>query len=197
MSPDIPHHPDEKSLLQLVAAGDENAFRVLFEQYQDKVFKVAWKYLKSRALAEEVVQEVFIKLWYQKETLTAVDYFKTWLQTLARNHIIDFMRKLDVRDAANRQWADGASREENTTDHKIRTAQYEHLLETALAELSDQQRAVYRLAKEQGLTYEQIGEQLSLSPLTVKTHMQRALRSIRDFLRNHGEVYLLLLLMGR
>ena len=184
-------------MLRLVAGGDEDSFRVLFEKYQDKVFKVACKYLKSASLAEEVVQDVFIKLWFQKETLTGIDYFSTWLQTLARNHIIDFMRKLDVRSAADRQWAYNAGQEENTTDHKIRNAQYEQLVEKALGELSDQQRAVYKLAKEQGLTYDQIGEVLSLSPLTVKTHMQRALRSIRDFLKRHGEVYLLLLLMGK
>ena len=184
-------------MLQRVAGGDEDAFRDLFERYQDRVYKVAWKYLKSDALAQEVVQDVFIKLWLQKETLTGVDYFNTWLQTLARNHIIDFMRKLDVRAAAQKQYADGAGQEENTTDHKVRTAQYERLVGEALAGLSEQQLAVYRLAKEQGLTYEQIGEQLSLSPLTVKTHMQRALRSIRDFLKKHGEVYLLLLLMSR
>lgn len=197
MPPDLPHHYDEKELLRLVAGGDEDSFRVLFEKYQDKVFKVACKYLKSASLAEEVVQDVFIKLWFQKETLTGIDYFSTWLQTLARNHIIDFMRKLDVRSAADRQWAYNAGQEENTTDHKIRNAQYEQLVEKALGELSDQQRAVYKLAKEQGLTYDQIGEVLSLSPLTVKTHMQRALRSIRDFLKRHGEVYLLLLLMGK
>lgn len=192
-----PESHDDKELLRLVAAGDEDSFRALFEKYQDRVFKVAWKYLKSHALAQEVVQEVFIKLWYQRATLTGVEYFSTWLQTLSRNHIIDFMRKLDVRDAAHQQWAEGVGKEENTTDHKIRTAQYERLVEQALGELSDQQLAVYRLAKEQGLTYEQIAEALSLSPLTVKTHMQRALRSIRDFLKRHGEVYLLLLLMGR
>jgi len=193
--PESPHN--EKELLRLVARGDEESFRVLFNDYNDRVYKTAYQYLKSYDLAKEVVQEVFIKLWQRKETLAEVEHFKTWLQTLTKNHIIDFMRKLDAQDNARKKWADGAGDTENTTDYKVRNAQYERLLEEALGKLSDQQRAVYRLSKEKGLSREQIATELSMSPNTVKTHMQRALSAIRDFLKDHGEVYLLLLLMGR
>ncbi|HSC39506.1 MAG TPA: sigma factor-like helix-turn-helix DNA-binding protein, partial [Chitinophagaceae bacterium] len=70
------------------------------------------------------------------------------------------------------------------------------LLATAVDGLSDRQRTIYKLAKEEGLTYEEIGVLLALSPLTVKTHMARALQAVRDFLEKHGEVYLVLLLIG-
>jgi RNA polymerase sigma-70 factor (ECF subfamily) len=191
----LPHN--EKALLGLVAQGDEDAFSLLFNTYSDKVYKVAYLYLKSYDLATEVVQEIFIKIWDEREKLTAVNSFDTWLPTVARNHIIDFMRKRDALDAAHQKWADGVGKEENNTDYKIRNDQYRQLLRDAVAGLPEQQRIVYQLSKEQGLTREQIAQQLSLSPLTVKTHMQKALRSVRDFLRDHGEIYLLLLLMGR
>ena len=195
MPPESPHN--EKELLRLVARGDADSFRLLFNAYNDRVYKTAYQYLKSYDLAKEVVQEVIIKLWDKKETLAEVDHFKTWLQTLSKNHIIDFMRRLEAQDSARRKWADGVGHMENTTDYKVRNAQYDRLLEEALGKLSDQQRAVYKLSKEKGLSREQIAAELAMSPNTVKTHMQRALSSIRDFLKDHGEVYLLLLLMSR
>ena len=194
MPPESPHN--ERELLRLVARGDADAFSVLFKQHSDKVYATAYQYLKSYDLATEVVQEIFIKLWERKETLTGVEHFKTWLQTLTKNFIIDFMRKLDAQDSARQKWADGAGHMENTADYKVRNAQYDRLLEEALSKLSDQQRAVYQL-KEKGLSRAEIAAELRMAPNTVKTHMQRALSAIREFLKDHGEVYLLLLLMGR
>jgi RNA polymerase sigma-70 factor (ECF subfamily) len=117
--------------------------------------------------------------------------------TLTKNHIIDYVRKLAVREAAHRQWASDSPLHDNSADYKARASQYERLLEEAMGELSPQQQAVFKLARAKGLTYEQIAQELSLAPSTVKTHMARALSSIKDFLRKHGEVYLLLLLMGK
>jgi len=67
----------------------------------------------------------------------------------------------------------------------------------AINQLPLQQQRVYKLAKEQHLSYEAIAQELSLSPLTVKTHMARALDAIRSYLKRHGEVFLLLLLVSR
>ncbi len=187
----------EKELLRQIARGDEASFSYIFEQYQDKVYKAAWLYLKSDALAKEVVQDVFIKLWSKRTELGGVLSFSSWFMTLAKNHIIDYVRKLAVRETAQQQWANDGPVHENSTDYKARASQYERLLEEAMGELSPQQQAVFKLARARGLTYEQIAQELSLAPSTVKTHMARALSSIKDFLRKHGEVYLLLLLMGR
>jgi RNA polymerase sigma-70 factor (ECF subfamily) len=179
-----------------VAEGDEAAFRVLFEHYQDTVYKVAFKYLKSYALAQEVVQEVFIKFWSRRVEMGTVLSLHAWLYTVARNYIIDYMRTVTVHDEAQKQWADDALPHDNTADYKARTSQYRRLLATAVDGLSDRQKTIYKLAKEEGLSYEEIGVLLALSPLTVKTHMARALQSVRDFLEKHGEVYLVLLLIG-
>ena len=187
---------NERALLRQVAGGDQAAFRILFEHHQDIVYKVAFKYLKSHALAQEIVQEVFIRLWSRKAELVTVISLDAWLYTVARNYIIDYMRTLTVHDEAQQQWAGDASQHDNTADYKARTSQYRRLLETAVDGLSDRQKAIYKLAKEEGLSYEEIGVLLALSPLTVKTHMSRALQSIRDFLERHGEVYLVLLLIG-
>lgn len=180
-----------------VALGNTDAFTRLFEHYNDSVYKSAWWYLKSHALAQEIVQEVFIKVWSRKSELQQVITFYPWLTTLTKYYIIDYMRSMSSKALAQQTWAGDLPVQENSTDFKVRNSQYERLLEQALEQLPSQQKKIYKLARVDGLTYEEIGQRLSLSPFTVKTHMQRALTSIREFLRNHGEIYLLLLLMSR
>jgi len=180
-----------------VSQGDEDAFAALFEHYNDSVYKTAWYYLKTHDLAQEIVQEVFIKVWNKKSDLKQVLSFYPWLSTLAKHYIIDYLRSMSAKAATQQAWADDLPVEDNSADHKARTSQYERLLEKAVQQLPTQQRKIYSLARGEGLTYEEIGQRLSLSPFTVKTHMQRALSSIREFLRGHGEIYILLLLMSR
>lgn len=195
MRPEPLHN--EKELLMQVALGNTDAFTRLFEHYNDSVYKSAWWYLKSHALAQEIVQEVFIKVWSRKSELQQVITFYPWLTTLTKYYIIDYMRSMSSKALAQQTWAGDLPVQENSTDFKVRNSQYERLLEQALEQLPSQQKKIYKLARVDGLTYEEIGQRLSLSPFTVKTHMQRALTSIREFLRNHGEIYLLLLLMSR
>lgn len=185
----------DRDLIHLVAKGSEDAFTRLFRLHQQRVFQTALVYLKSSAGAEEVVQEVFIKIWQKRERLAAVEHFEAWLLTLTKNHIIDHLRKLARESALIRTLPGQEELQENTTDHKARESQYQALLQQAMQELSPRQQEIYHLLKDEQLTYEQAGERLGLSALTVKTHISRAFQSIRSFLEKHGEVYVLLLLL--
>ncbi|PZR25079.1 MAG: hypothetical protein DI535_19655 [Citrobacter freundii] len=185
----------DKDLIHLVAKGSEDAFTRLFRLYQERVFQTAIVYLKSSAGAEEVVQEVFIRIWQKRESLIEIQHFEAWLRTLTRNHIIDHLRKLARESALMKGLPGHAELQENTADYKARESQYKQLLQEAMKELSPRQQEIYRLLKDEQLTYEQAGERLGLSALTVKTHISRAFQSIRSFLEKHGEVYVLLLLL--
>lgn len=188
---------NEKDLINLVAKGNGPAFSQLFERYQDKVYKTAFFYLKSEAAAEEVVQEVFIKIWQKKQSLQDVTYFTSWLLKLTKHHIIDHLRKIARESAILEKLGQQGQPSDNTTDFRARHYQYQLLLQQALSNLSPKQKDVYKLVKEQGLSYEEAGEQMGLSPLTVKTHVARALQSIREFLQKHGEIYFILLLIKK
>jgi RNA polymerase sigma-70 factor (ECF subfamily) len=95
-----------------------------------------------------------------------------------------------------RKWVKQNELSENTADHKILNAENQQLFQQAIGHLSPQQQQVYKLAKEQGLSYDAISQQLSISPLTVKTHMARALASIRLFLQQNGDLSILLIIAG-
>lgn len=188
---------NDKDLINLVAKGNELAFSQLFENYHDRVYKTAFFYLKSDTGAEEVVQEVFLKVWHKRQSLQEVTYFTSWLLKLTKHHIIDHLRKMAREAAALEKLSQREQKTENSTDFRARHYQYELLLKQAISGLSPRQKDIYKLVKEEGLTYEEAGERLKLSPLTIKTHMSRALQSIREFLQNHGEIYFILLLLKK
>lgn len=187
---------EEATLLALLAEDNEYAFQLLFDRHRNRIYRIAMLYVKSPALAEDIVQDVFLKLWFQRKNLTALSSLESWIYTVAKNLTINSLKKLTHEWTAKEKWTQDNIQFENTTDHKIRKAQYKKLLQIAIEKLPAQQQKVYFLAKEKGLSYETIASQLSLSPLTVKTHMSRALASIRVFLRKHDIDFLLLFIAG-
>ena len=121
---------------------------------------------------------------------------ESWLFILTKNLTLNSLKKIAHEWTAREKWVIQNELSENNADHKILNAECQQLLQQAIGQLSPQQQQVYKLAKEDGLSYDAISMQLSISPLTVKTHMQRALASIRLFLKQHGELSILLIAAG-
>jgi RNA polymerase sigma-70 factor (family 1) len=153
-------------------------------------------YVKSPVIAEEIVQDVFLKLWFQRKNLTEIRSLESWLFTITKNLTLNCLKKIGHEWTAREKWVKENDLSENNTDHKILNAENQQLLHQAIQQLSPQQQQVYKLAKEQGLSYEAIGKQLDISTGTVKTHMARALASIRLFLQQNGELSVLLIIAG-
>ena len=174
---------NERKIVQLLSQGNTDAFVQVFNQYHDRIYRVAMQYVKSQALSEEIVQDVFMKLWEKREALSQVLNFEAWFITLSKNYILNYLKRMANERNIREKWISEVPQTEEKTDHHIRHAEYTQLMEQALDNLSEQQRMVYTLAREQKLSYEAIGKELSLSPNTVKTHMSRALQSIRAFFK--------------
>jgi RNA polymerase sigma-70 factor (family 1) len=193
MPPKLPL--EEPALVALLKQDSEYAFELVFNHYYNMVYKIAMLYIQSPAVAEDIVQDVFLKIWFQRKNLPDIISFESWIYTLTRNLTINYMKKLAHEWKARDRWTTENERVENSTDHKLRNAQYNELLVEAIGKLPQQQQKVYTLAKENGLSYEAIARELSLSPLTVKTHMARALASIRSFLQKHDKEFTILFIM--
>lgn len=176
---------NEGEVLRLLKQGSELAFAQLFDHYRPRIYRTARRFLKSTELAEEIVQEVFLKVWLKRETLHQVESLDAFLYTMARNLTFDALRKLSTESIAKQQLALAAEESDNITDLTLQENQYTELLEQAVAQLSPQQKQVFQLAKVEGLTHEAIAERLNISRLTVKTHMAKALQSIRSHLQPH------------
>lgn len=187
---------DNDALLALLNEDSDYAFQALFDRYRNHAYKVAMLYVKSPALAEDIVQDVFMKVWFQRKNLLAIASFEAWLYTLTRNFSLNCLKKIAHEFKARHSFTAGHPAFEDTADHKVRDLQYQELLFKAIEQLPEQQQKVYYLAKEKGLSYQAIAGNLSLSPLTVKTHMARALMSIRSFLRKYDRELLILFIIN-
>lgn len=183
----------DKTLFALVAAGDSSAYRILFERYYDRLRFNAMKFLKSTYWAEEIVQEVFLWVWDNRNTLVEIDHPGAWLYRIVSNKCFDRSRKQEleirvlyaIQVAAEKQ---PTTEQQHAYDLKV----LQQLIAAAVANLSPQQRLIYTLKEKEGLSYKEIGAQLGISPHTVHNHLNRAYQAVRNYLLEHGD-YLVLL----
>ncbi|PUZ29991.1 RNA polymerase sigma-70 factor, ECF subfamily [Chitinophaga costaii] len=175
----------EAALLVLLAKGDEAAFNALYFAYSQAVYKAAMAYLRDEEAAREVVQEVFIKLWEQKEGAAHLQKLQDYLFIIARNIIFNQFKKRANQLLALKEYLPANALQVNNADHPLQEKMYDELLRSAIDKLPPERKKIYLLAKEQGYSYEAIAGLLGISPFTVKNQMAQALRFIRLYINRH------------
>jgi len=183
------HKYEEAKLISLLAKDSEYAFQLMYDRYRNRIYHTAIRYLKSPLLAQETVQDVFLKLWLERKNLDPGRPIEAWLYTVAKNNLLNRLKRIASEWKALHQFQLNTPQSENSAGDKVEDSQYRQLLQQALLELPDQQQKVFYLARQEHLTYVEIGERLGISPLTVKTHMARALSHIKAYLAAHGETF--------
>lgn len=170
----------EGDLGELLAQGSQVAFRELYNRYWKKVYKLALNYLKQPQEAEDLVQNIFIKLWLKHSTLAEIKSFDAYLRVVTRHEVISYLRQNQLPVAE----LDG-NIEISTDDSPHKQAisrESAALISKAIEQLPPQRREVFKLSREQGLTYDQIASRTGIVRDTVKKHITRALVSIRQYL---------------
>lgn len=170
-----------EELLHHTSKGDEAAFSRLYRLYKNKVYTVALKLTESSFMAEEVVQDVFLKVWIRRETLASVRDFEDYLFIMTRNHVFTAWKRSERRQSTEGQWQMLFPESTNSAEHDFTAKEYQATLQKAIDLLPEQQKQVYLLSREQELKREEIARLLQISPETVKTHMSRAVRYIRAY----------------
>jgi RNA polymerase sigma-70 factor (ECF subfamily) len=178
-----------------MSTGDRKAFRELFNKYHRRIFAIALKITGVGETAEDVVQEVFIKLWMNKEKLPAIENFNAYLNTVTRNHIFNKLRKLAHEQIALQKLIAQQTLKEKSSSDQIVYNELEKLIHNAVAQLPSQQKKVYTLSRVYGLKHEEIAQQLGISSSTVKGHIVHALQHIKSFLRANGELVILFFIL--
>lgn len=166
-------------LLIYVHKGDEQAFKYLYELFRPKIYSIAIQYLKSEELAKEVVQDVFLKIWLDRAELIQITSLEAWLYKVAKNNILNRLKRIGIEMKAKDYFSSHTALISYEMEYQLESKEYTSILQEVINALPEQQRKVFELARIQKLSYEKIGEQMNLSPLTVKTHMARALKAIR------------------
>jgi len=181
---------EEKELLTRVARGDETAFHTLFSQYSHKVYHSALRLLQSASHAEDVLQEVFMKIWLGREKLPGINCFSAYLNTITRNHIYNALRKLAGEELLLEKLFSPppAANRPDTAIENMSLKELQDALQKVMATLTPQQKKVFELSRMEGLKHEEIALRLNISRETVKKHVSEALRIIRGQLLRYRQL---------
>lgn len=191
MTPGFQHI--DHDLLRLIAGGCEQSFRKLYDMYGGKVYTMAIGYLKSPMEAQDVVQEIFVKIWEKRDSLTRIDNFPAYLHVITRNMLINQLQKKIPVFNQDELTPQAVLPDRHLLHQQLDYRELTVLISKAIAQLPPRQQQVYRLSREQGLNHQQIAKELSLSYDTVREHMSKALKNIRASLaKQYGQFSLLL-----
>ena len=172
----------DRILLQHVAKGDKLAFRQLFDLYKLRLFSFVLQMTHSKVDAEEIVQDVFAKLWEIRTELVHVDYPGKYIYTIARNKTLNHLAKLARdRELLQQVWLN-LSQADNSTEAILQAQESQRLISEAINRLTLQRQTIFRLSREQGLTHEEIAAHLGLSKSRVKNILVEILKYIKDYL---------------
>lgn len=172
---------NETKLLQQVADGNEAAFTKLFYYWQPFLTTHINRITESKPLTEEIVQDVFLKVWQIREILSEVKNFKSYLLAVSKNHALNSLQKR-ARETLHRERhaLENQSQSEDAIDVKDI---YYSLVDEAIDKLSARQKEIYLLHRHQRFTYQQIADQLGIGKESVKTHLQLAVSAISKYVK--------------
>ena len=173
----------------------DESFKCLFDNYKNRLYGYVLAITHSHYTAEEITQEIFIKLWLCRDMLHGVENMDRYLFAIARNKTLNHLRKAayDVKLLRELQEKAMADHPLNNVEERALVSEYDRLLQDALSCLSPQRRLVYVLSRERGLNHKEIAAELQLSRNTVKNHMVEALRFLRHYFVDHGSMLPVLL----
>lgn len=186
-------HPlyNEKVLLEKVAAGDERAFRQLFDLYKERFYAVVLKMTGSDEVAKDIVQDTFMNIWDKRESLADVDNPSAYFFTAVYRRVYHHYRKV-AQEKKLLQKASPVNALVNTTEEMVLAHESNELISEAVAKLPAQQKLVFKLSRQEGLSREDVARQLHISPNTVRNHLADAIKFIRAFLRNSAATFLII-----
>lgn len=161
---------------QRIAAGDESAMEALFRAHYRPLCAFAYQYLKDRDRTEDLVQELFFKLWEDRARLNITTSMKAYLFTAVRNRCLTALKQSarlvplhsEVQEKGQEEAVDEA-------DHAERAAR----VRAAIADLPTERRKVFELSRYEGLKYHEIADRLGISVKTVENQMGKALKTLR------------------
>ncbi len=172
-------------LLTRLKNGDMLAFDRVYELYSHKLFSFIYKILKNEAEAEDIVQEVFVKIWESRHKLEDYKLLNSYIFTIAYNNSIDLIRKRINETKYLEHLKNSALGNDNpNVIGQIEFNELNILAKKLISNLPARQKQVYLLHREEGLTYPEIAEKLKISKNTVENHMVKALKYLRKNMDN-------------
>ncbi|OYD44149.1 hypothetical protein CHU00_18350 [Sphingobacterium cellulitidis] len=176
----------EENLLYRLKSGDMKAFESLYELYSSVIYNNIFRLIKNRTVSEDLLQDVFIKIWENREKIDPKQSFVAYLFICSRNIAFNFKRrlKLEITSSLNSNYS--LVLHTNAVDDWLEKKEVEQYIERIINELPEQRQRVFRLAKLDGKKYQEIADDLGISISTVKDHLVKANKFVKKYLIENG-----------
>jgi len=188
---------DESRLLNALRLGDAHAFDELYHHYSKPVFRKLVIMVKHVPLAEELTQDVFVKIWDKRAIIDIEKPFLYYLLTMANHTVSDFYRKAARENRLQEEIVSASAQLYNPIEEQLFYKESKEILNRAIENLPSQQKLVFKLCKIEGKSYEEVSQELGISTSTISNHIVKATKSIKQvfFLSKSGFVLLVLSLL--
>jgi RNA polymerase sigma-70 factor (ECF subfamily) len=186
----------DTDLAQKIRDSNELAFKEIYDRYHVQMYYIAKKYVKRNELAEDAVQDTFIKLWRKRESIDETKSIKGFLFTMLRNYLLNQLRDRKKEIVSITDVNRNLLQSRVMTDDDILYKEYHSILERGLTELTDRKREVFELRTKKGHTNSEVAELLKIDIKTVKTHFYLSSKFIRAYLKKHAGLMGVLIFFG-
>ena len=169
----------DQELCDLLKEGNEKAFAEIFRRYQVPLFDFAYKRIRDKDEAKDIVQEIFVKLWNNRTEIQIKTSLRSYLYRCVLNGVLNVLSRQVIREEHVHSLQQLIEEHTQEADYHIREADMERLINAEIAALPSKMREVFELRKKEYLSNREIAGKLGISEQTVETHMKRALRVLR------------------
>ncbi|MEO6962891.1 MAG: RNA polymerase sigma-70 factor [Puia sp.] len=176
----------EKDWLCQAADGERHAFTDLYTYYLDSLYQYVFLFTKSAYSTEEIVQDVFVRIWEHRQILREVESFKSYLFRAAKNRVIDYVRSREAEERALSRVLAGQKAAPETPDEAFDYKAYYHIVQEAIGQLSPRKQEIFHLSAEKGLSHDEIAAELNISKSSVKNQLYKSFDFIRKYLAREG-----------
>lgn len=186
---------DQLIWIERIQEGEHQAFEKLFKEYYSALTRFAWRYVNSKAIAEEIVQDIFADLWDNREKWN-IDYsIRSYLYKTVKNECLNYVKHQKVKEKYDGNWME---QKENPTidfNYELREKQIKEAIKEAIEDLPQRAKMTYKLHRHDGLTYPEIAEVMDVSVKTVESQMTRTLKTLREQLSHLLPLFLAWLML--
>ena len=172
---------------------DEVAFRYLFEHYYPSLCLFAKRFIDDRETREDIVQEVFFRLWDKRKQITVMSSAQNYLLTSVRNLCLNYLRRQETQQSFEKSLFDQPEDEEG--DRLIQLRELEELLAQTLALMPPEYRLAFELNRMEGKSLEEVAQQMGVSTRTVERYRDKAIALLQTELKEYLPLFLLLFAM--
>jgi RNA polymerase sigma-70 factor (family 1) len=175
-----------RNLLFQISQGDQKSFSALFQLYYKRLLSFAFQYVRTTEVAEEIVSDVFVRLWNMRADITKIENPEAFLFVSVKNGSLNYLEKFSLYQVC--QLPDQERSELVNTDNPLKDLEWKELLfkmDEAIATLPGECQRIFRLSREEGFKTKEVASILDLSPRTVETQLYRAIKKIDSILSHY------------